>query len=211
MGESDQPPSTEWDMSTRHDGAPPALRIVALLGSRGDAGVQAAIRVLAQAGFTVEVVVGDRPSSTRSAPDLIIHAAGHRGDGFGGDGQGSDGDESGLAAGSGHVPEHDVESGRLRIDVSRKRILVDGLPLRASAREYTLLHYLASHPDVVFSREQLLHAVWGSNWRTEGSVTEYVRRLRILLEPTGIGECIVTRKGFGYCFDPSATQFSVAG
>jgi DNA-binding winged helix-turn-helix (wHTH) protein len=48
--------------------------------------------------------------------------------------------------------------------------------------------------------------VWGSAWRTEGSVTEYIRRLRIILEPTGLGECIVTRKGFGYSFDPDVVR-----
>jgi len=100
----------------------------------------------------------------------------------------------------------DVEIGRLRIDTQRRMVLVDGAPVRMSAREFTLLHYLASYPGIVFSREALLRAVWGSNWRTEGSVTEYVRRVRMLLEPTGIGECIATRKGFGYSFDPDAVQ-----
>lgn len=98
----------------------------------------------------------------------------------------------------------DVEVGRLRIDSRRRLVLVDGAPVRMSAREFTLLHHLAAHPGVVFSREALLRAVWGSAWRTEGSVTEYIRRLRIILEPTGLGECIVTRKGFGYSFDPDA-------
>ena len=65
---------------------------------------------------------------------------------------------------------------------------------------------MSSYPDVVFSREALLRAVWGSSWRTEGSVTEYVRRVRMLLAPTGIGECIATRKGFGYAFDSDAVQ-----
>lgn len=96
----------------------------------------------------------------------------------------------------------DVEIGRLRIDAGRRMVYVDESPVRLSAREFTLLHHLAAHPGVVFSREALLRAVWGSAWRTEGSVTEYVRRLRILLAPSGIGECIVTRKGFGYSFDP---------
>ena len=100
----------------------------------------------------------------------------------------------------------DVEIGRLRIDTQRRMILVDGSPVRMSAREFTLLHYLASYPGVVFSREALLRAVWGSSWRTEGSVTEYVRRVRMLLAPAGIGECIVTRKGFGYSFDPDAAS-----
>lgn len=100
----------------------------------------------------------------------------------------------------------DVEIGRLRIDAGRRTVFVDGNALRMSAREFTLLHYLASHPDTVFTREALLRAVWGSAWRTEGSVTEYIRRLRIILEPTGLGECILTRKGFGYSFDSHAVS-----
>ncbi len=98
----------------------------------------------------------------------------------------------------------DLACGRLRIDSARRTVYVDESPVRLSAREFTLLHHLAAHPGVVFSRDALLRAVWGSAWRTEGSVTEYVRRLRMLLAPTGIGECIVTRKGFGYSFDPDA-------
>lgn len=97
----------------------------------------------------------------------------------------------------------DVTLGRLHIDVARRLVMVDGTPIRMSARELRLLHHLAAHPDVVFSRDELLDAVWGPVVRTPGSVTEYVRRLRILLEPVGIGPCIVTRKGFGYSFDPS--------
>lgn len=100
----------------------------------------------------------------------------------------------------------DVEIGRLRIDSRRRTVMVDEVPVRMSAREFTLLHHLASHPDIVFSREALLRAVWGSAWRTEGTVTEYIRRLRIILEPTGLGECIMTRKGFGYSFDSDAAR-----
>ncbi len=104
------------------------------------------------------------------------------------------------------VSSTEVDIGRLFIDGVRKQVLVDGNRVLMSAREYVLLRHLASHPDVVFSRPELLRAVWGSSWRTEGSVTEYVRRLRVLLEPTGIGECIVTRKGFGYSFDAEAAR-----
>ena len=100
----------------------------------------------------------------------------------------------------------DVQVGRLRIDAQRRMVYVDDIAVRMSARELCLLHHLAAHPDVVFSRSALLSAVWGSTGRTEGSVTEYVRRLRILLAPTGIGECIVTRKGFGYALDSAALR-----
>ena len=98
----------------------------------------------------------------------------------------------------------DVEVGRLRIDARRRVVTVDDTVVRLSAREFTLLHHLAAHAGTVFTREALLRAVWGSAWRTEGSVTEYIRRLRLILAPTGLGECIVTRKGFGYSFDPDA-------
>ena len=103
-------------------------------------------------------------------------------------------------------PLETVEFPRLKVDAQRRMVYVDGQPVRMSAREFTLLHYLANKPGVVFSREALLHAVWGSNWRTEGSVTEYIRRLRMILQPTGIADCIVTRKGFGYAFDPDVVS-----
>lgn len=111
-----------------------------------------------------------------------------------------------VAARSAPTDLGDVDLGRLRIDADRRLVMVDGASVRLSAREFTLLHHLAAHPGTVFSRESLLRAVWGSAWRTEGSVTEYVRRLRLVLAPLGLGECIVTRKGFGYSFDPDAVS-----
>ena len=95
----------------------------------------------------------------------------------------------------------DVRLGRLRIDAARRIAFADGAELSLSAREFALLHYFLAHPDIVFTRDALLRAVWGSSWRTEGSVTEYIRRLRVHLEPFGLGACIRTRKGFGYSFD----------
>ncbi|MFM9135889.1 MAG: winged helix-turn-helix domain-containing protein [bacterium] len=151
------------------------------------------MEALASAGVDFETVVPSR-GGDRSIPDQalrydVVVASPHSG-------------ALGMRPPSppnGNLP--DVESGRLRIDGQRRTVEVDGAVVPMSAREYTLLHYLASRPNVVFTREALLLAVWGS-WRTEGSVTEYVRRVRMLLEPHGIGRCIVTRKGFGYAFDP---------
>ncbi|MEY3734305.1 MAG: hypothetical protein RL347_1664 [Actinomycetota bacterium] len=166
---------------------------VLVLGTAPDAHVSGLMRVLDGAGYAVEV--RDHADATGRLPiesmeyDVVVL------------------DPRSLA--SGPVPAaqlDDVEIGRLRIDARRRMVYVDESPVRMSAREFTLLHHLAANPDVVFSREALLRAVWGSAWRTEGSVTEYIRRLRILLAPTGIGECIVTRKGFGYSFDPSAVR-----
>lgn len=166
---------------------------VLLLGTAPDGHVSALVDVLGGAGYDVEM--RDHADATGRLPiesmeyDVVVL------------------DPRSLAPTPAPATElDDVEIGRLRIDARRRMVYVDESPLRMSARELTLLHHLAAHPDVVFSREALLRAVWGSAWRTEGSVTEYVRRLRILLAPTGIGECIVTRKGFGYSFDPSVVR-----
>ena len=166
---------------------------VLVLGSAPDGHVTGLVDVLGGAGYSVEL--RDHADATGRLPiesmqyDVVVL------------------DPRALAPAP--VPAadlDDVEIGRMRIDARRRMVYVDESPVRMSAREFTLLHHLAAHPDVVFSREALLRAVWGSAWRTEGSVTEYIRRLRILLAPTGVGECIVTRKGFGYSFDPSAVR-----
>ena len=167
--------------STRPGTADLAAARIAVLGPvRNREALDAATRVLAEAGFGVELVESLSPRDAVGF-DLILH----------------DPDPAPEA-----LSIEDVHIGRLHIDGARKRVFVDRLPVPMSAREYALLRELAAHPDVVFSRAELLRSVWGSTWRTEGSVTEYIRRLRILLEPTGIGECIATRKGFGYSFDP---------
>ena len=161
-----------------------AARILLVSEVPGDPMLASVGEALSAAGHAVEVAEGVNPRDTADF-DLVV---------------------SRPAVAMAPELTQDVEIGRLRIDVTRRMIYVDGNPVRLSAREFTLLHHLAAHPDVVFSRSALLRAVWGSTWRTEGSVTEYIRRLRMLLAPTGIGECIVTRKGFGYSFDPDAVR-----
>lgn len=52
-----------------------------------------------------------------------------------------------------------------------------------SAKEFELLYHLASHKNQVFSKSQLLDAVWGyDNYGDENTVTVYIRRLREKLE-----------------------------
>ena len=159
-------------------------RVVVVESNHNSQALSVAADLLSSAGFAVERRES-LPPDEEATFDLILR----------------DADRS-----VGAVSSTDVHIGRLLIDGVRKQVLVDGDRVLMSAREYVLLRHLASHPDVVFSRPELLRAVWGSTWRTEGSVTEYVRRLRVLLEPTGIGECIVTRKGFGYSFDAEAAM-----
>lgn len=92
----------------------------------------------------------------------------------------------------------------LRIDVGQRAINVDGQPMVLTAREYGLLAYLMAEPRRVFTRDQLLRDLWGSSWRSDGIVTEYIRRLRGHLANHGLANCLVTRHGFGYSYNPDA-------
>ena len=59
----------------------------------------------------------------------------------------------------------------------------DGEPLKLTAKEFDLLWFLASNANRVFSRDQLMHRVWGySSALDTGTVTVHMRRLREKLE-----------------------------
>jgi two-component system, OmpR family, response regulator ResD len=71
----------------------------------------------------------------------------------------------------------------LRIDPNSREVTVRGAPVTLTAREFDLLHYLASRPRQVFTRDQLMDAVWGYTFAAETStVTVHVRRLREKVE-----------------------------
>lgn len=73
--------------------------------------------------------------------------------------------------------------GNLVIDKKAYKVTVNGSEVSLSAKEFELLYYLAKHKNQVFSKAQLLDAVWGyDNYGDENSVTVYVRRLREKIE-----------------------------
>ena len=88
----------------------------------------------------------------------------------------------------------------LGIDPSSREVVLDGEVVPLTAKEFDLLEHLASSPRHVFSRAQLLEAVWhsASDWQHESTVTEHVHRLRQKLGD----DRIVTVRGVGYRFDP---------
>src|SRR5690606_25882395 len=77
-----------------------------------------------------------------------------------------------------------VEVGSLRIDPHARTAILHGVPLELTRRELDLLHHLARSAGQVFSREDLLKAVWGSSaqWQSPTTVTEHIRRLRSKIE-----------------------------
>jgi len=104
------------------------------------------------------------------------------------------------------VPEHapTLEFGDLRIDPAGRRAFVGDSERQLTQREFDLLLFLARHPGQVFSRHQLMDAVWQYSFYSDTStVTVHVRRLRSKVE-TDPGEprFIQTVWGVGYRFQP---------
>jgi two-component system, OmpR family, alkaline phosphatase synthesis response regulator PhoP len=73
--------------------------------------------------------------------------------------------------------------GRVALDVAARRVTVGGTPVEMTAREFDLLLHFVTHPGRVFSREQLMQAVWGpDHFGTPRTVDNFVARLRLKLE-----------------------------
>lgn len=91
--------------------------------------------------------------------------------------------------------------GKLQVDLAAKRLLILGESLRLSPIEYKLFVFLATHPDRVYSRDQLLTFVWGRDaYLDERTVDVQLRRLRNKLRPFHYDRLIQTVRGEGYRF-----------
>jgi PAS domain S-box-containing protein len=100
-----------------------------------------------------------------------------------------------------------LRMGALQIDVSAQRVLLHGALVELTTLEFALLSFLAARPGRVFSRVELLRAVWRSapEWQSATTVTEHVHRLRAKLETDPQRPLILrTVRGSGYRFDPPA-------
>jgi DNA-binding response OmpR family regulator len=76
-----------------------------------------------------------------------------------------------------------LQVGPLMIDAARREARRNGTTIRLTAKEFDLLWFLASNPNRVFSRDQLMDGVWGYCAALDtGTVTVHVRRLREKLE-----------------------------
>ncbi len=76
-----------------------------------------------------------------------------------------------------------IEHDGLEIDASAREVRCDGKLVHLTAKEFDLLWFLASHPQRVFSRDQLMDRVWGYEAALDtGTVTVHVRRLRSKIE-----------------------------
>ena len=93
----------------------------------------------------------------------------------------------------------------LVIHLDTREVEVRGERVETTAKEFDLLAFLAGSPRQVFSRQQLLEHVWASSseWQSEATVTEHVRRLRRKVEEDpDLPRWVTTARGVGYRFEP---------
>ncbi|RLA18974.1 MAG: phosphate regulon transcriptional regulatory protein PhoB [Gammaproteobacteria bacterium] len=94
-----------------------------------------------------------------------------------------------------------MEMAGLRLDSEQHRFSIEGTTVELSPTEYRLMEFFMSHPQRVYSRNQLLDQVWGrSTFIEDRTVDVHIRRLRKILIRHGRDELIQTVRGFGYRF-----------
>ena len=94
-----------------------------------------------------------------------------------------------------------VEVQGLKLDPSTHRVSAHDHALELGPTEFRLLHFFMTHTERVYSREQLLNNVWGTNVYVEDrTVDVHIRRLRNAISHAGHDSLIQTVRGAGYRF-----------
>lgn len=100
-----------------------------------------------------------------------------------------------------HQMDQPLICGELELNPVSHRVNARGETLKLGPTEYRLLEFFMSHPERVYSREQLLNRVWGGNVYVEDrTVDVHVLRLRKALKPARLDAMIETVRGSGYRF-----------
>ena len=93
-----------------------------------------------------------------------------------------------------------IERDGIYIDLTARRVHVDGTLVSLTPKEFDLLALLASHPDVVFSRKKLLDTVWGGEFPEDTRTLDtHIKQVRHAISP--YSDRIVTLRGVGYRFE----------
>src|SRR3569832_1518916 len=100
-----------------------------------------------------------------------------------------------------------LKAGELEVDGERCQVHIGGKEISLTATEFRLLGFLMSRPGIVFSREQLLDAVWGHDRAvTDRTGDVYILRLRQKIETAEGRSYIRSVRGFGYSFNAELPQ-----
>ena len=96
-----------------------------------------------------------------------------------------------------------LEAGRVRMDVERHVVTVDGAEVRLPLKEFELLEIFLRNPGRVLTRGQLIDRVWGADYVGDTKTLDvHVKRLRAKIEPDpGSPRYLVTVRGLGYKYE----------
>jgi len=101
------------------------------------------------------------------------------------------------------APRPVLELGRLALDTTTLTIGVDGKRVPLSVKEFALLRFLLSEPNVAHDRTRILDEVWGTSKHIDPNVVDqYIGYLRRKLDPLDPGMRIATVRGVGYRAEP---------
>ena len=88
----------------------------------------------------------------------------------------------------------------LSMDIAQKRVTIDGEDVSLTKKEFAILKLLLKSPGKVFSREDILAKIWSDEvYVLDRTVDVNITRLRKKIGE--YGKCIITRLGYGYCFE----------
>jgi two-component system, OmpR family, phosphate regulon response regulator PhoB len=100
-----------------------------------------------------------------------------------------------------------LEYGGIAMDTSAHKVTRDGISVQLGPTEFRLLRHFLEHPGRVFSREQLLDAVWGRDVYVEQrTVDVHIRRLRKAINGDDLPDLIRTVRSAGYALDSDASM-----
>lgn len=98
-------------------------------------------------------------------------------------------------------PENEITIGELILNTAKHKVSVRGEVIKLLPLEYKLLHFFLTHPNKIYTREQLITHIWGANvYIDERTVDVHVKRLRAKLKPYHYHEIIKTVRSAGYLF-----------
>ena len=98
--------------------------------------------------------------------------------------------------------KEEVRYDKLIINLTNYELVVDGKPIDTPPKELELIYHLASNPNRVYTRDQLLDEVWGFDYYGDSrTVDVHVKRLREKLEDVSDKWCLKTVWGVGYKFE----------
>ena len=106
-----------------------------------------------------------------------------------------------LARRSRNQAVEDILAGPLRINQKSRSVWLHEVPVTLTAKEFDLLFYLASNPNIVLSRQQILDHVWEYDYESYSNLIDvYITDLRKKIDVDESFKMIQTVRGVGYVF-----------